>query len=53
MKKKYILTDESKKTSITIGKYYQNIIKHEISTGKYKSVSEVIRAITVAWKGMI
>ena len=30
--------------SILIGDYYENFINAQIATGKYKSVSEVIRA---------
>lgn len=43
LKNKTVLSG-TKKTSITIGKCYQDIIKHEISTGKYNSASEVVRA---------
>jgi len=43
MKNKFVST-KAKKTSISIGKYYQNIINQEILSGKYSSVSEVVRA---------
>ena len=38
------LTPKKKNTSISIGKYYEEIIKREISSGRYSSASEVIRA---------
>jgi len=44
MKKNSAYTDKTKKTSVSIGKYYQNIINQEISSGRYRSVSEVMRA---------
>lgn len=43
MKKKSVST-KTKKTSISIGVYYQDIIDREVKSGKYGSVSEVIRA---------
>ncbi len=36
--------DIKKKTSISIGTYYINIIEREIASGKFSSASEVIRA---------
>jgi len=36
------LTPKKKNTSISIGKYYEEIIKREISSGRYSSASEVI-----------
>ncbi len=42
--KKSVTIKGKKNTSITIGKYYENIIKNEISSGRYNSTSEVIRA---------
>ena len=33
----------ARNTSILIGEYYENFIKGQIATGKYNSVSEVIR----------
>ena len=34
----------SKNTSITLGAYFDSFIKRQISTGRYKNVSEVVRA---------
>ena len=34
----------ARNTSILIGEYYENFINSQISTGKYSSVSEVVRA---------
>jgi antitoxin ParD1/3/4 len=34
----------ARNTSILIGEYYENFIKGQIATGKYSSVSEVVRA---------
>ncbi|MDP3927960.1 MAG: type II toxin-antitoxin system ParD family antitoxin [Bacteroidota bacterium] len=34
----------SRNISILIGEYYENFINAQIATGKYSSVSEVIRA---------
>lgn len=34
----------ARNTSILIGEYYENFIKNQIATGKYNSVSEVVRA---------
>ena len=33
----------ARNTSILIGEYYENFINRQIATGKYNSVSEVIR----------
>ena len=33
----------ARNTSILIGEYYENFINKQIATGKYNSVSEVIR----------
>ncbi len=33
-----------KNTSISLGDYFDQFIKRQISTGRYKNVSEVIRA---------
>ncbi len=33
----------SKNTSILLGDYYEKFINEQISSGKYKSVSEVVR----------
>jgi antitoxin ParD1/3/4 len=32
-----------KNTSITLGEHFENFIQNEISSGRYRSVSEVIR----------
>jgi len=34
----------SKNTSISLGNYFDQFVKSQISTGRYKNVSEVIRA---------
>ena len=34
----------ARNTSILLGDYFENFINEQISTGKYSSVSEVIRA---------
>ena len=34
----------SKNTSITLGNYFESFIQSRISAGRYKNVSEVIRA---------
>jgi antitoxin ParD1/3/4 len=34
----------ARNTSILIGEYYENFINAQIATGKYSSVSEVVRA---------
>lgn len=34
----------ARNTSILIGEYYENFINGQIATGKYNSVSEVVRA---------
>ena len=34
----------SKKTSISLGSHFESFIRNEISTGRYNSVSEVIRS---------
>ncbi len=33
----------ARNTSIIIGEYYENFINGQIATGKYNSVSEVVR----------
>lgn len=33
-----------KNTSISLGKHFENFIKEEVNSGKYNSVSEVIRS---------
>jgi antitoxin ParD1/3/4 len=37
----------ARNTSILIGKYYENFINGQIATGKYSSVSEVVRAALI------
>jgi len=39
--KRYIM---SKNTSISLGNYFDQFIQSQISTGRYKNVSEIIRA---------
>jgi antitoxin ParD1/3/4 len=34
----------SKNTSITLGKHFENLIRKSIQSGRYSSVSEVVRA---------
>ena len=34
----------SKNTSISLGVYFDNFVKNSVETGKFKNVSEVIRA---------
>ena len=34
----------ARNTSILIGEYYENFINSQIATGKYNSVSDVVRA---------
>ncbi|MDW3209406.1 MAG: type II toxin-antitoxin system ParD family antitoxin [Reichenbachiella sp.] len=34
----------SKNTSISLGNYFDEFVQHSISNGRYKNVSEVIRA---------
>lgn len=34
----------SKNTSISLGSYFDQFVQQQISTGRYKNVSEVIRA---------
>lgn len=31
-------------TSMTLGPHWENFVKHEIESGRYKSTSEVVRA---------
>ena len=31
-------------TSVSLGSYFENFVEHRISEGRYKNVSEVIRA---------
>lgn len=33
----------AKNTSILLGEYFENFVKEKISTGRYSSVSEVVR----------
>ncbi len=33
-----------KNTSISLGNYFDNFVRNQVSTGRYKNVSEVIRA---------
>jgi len=33
-----------KNTSISLGKYFDQFVNNQVSTGRYKNVSEVIRA---------
>jgi antitoxin ParD1/3/4 len=35
----------ARNTSILIGEYYENFINGQIATGKYSSVSEVVRTL--------
>jgi antitoxin ParD1/3/4 len=37
------LTDMARNTSILLGDYFENFIKEQIASGKYSSVSEVVR----------
>ena len=34
----------SKNTSISLGNYFDNFVKHSVSKGRFKNASEVIRA---------
>ena len=34
----------SKNTSVTLGNYFEEFVQSQVSTGRYKNVSEVIRA---------
>jgi antitoxin ParD1/3/4 len=34
----------ARNTSILLGEYFENFIKEQIATGKYNSVSEVVRS---------
>ncbi len=34
----------SKNTSISLGNYFDNFVRHSVSEGRYKNASEVIRA---------
>ncbi len=34
----------AKNTSILLGDYFDNFVNHQIQTGRYSSVSEVVRA---------
>lgn len=34
----------SKNTSISLGDYFDNFVKHSISEGRFKNASEVVRA---------
>ena len=42
--KNKLVTEKTRKTSVSIGKYYQDIIDREILTGRYSSVSQVFMA---------
>ncbi len=33
-----------KNTSISLGDYFDNFVRHQVAIGRYKNVSEVIRA---------
>ena len=35
----------ARNTSILLGDYFENFINEQISTGKYSSVSEVVRTV--------
>jgi antitoxin ParD1/3/4 len=39
----YKIENYGTNTSILIGEYYENFINGQIATGKYSSVSEVVR----------
>jgi len=39
-----ILVEMGKNTSISLGNYFEEFINHEVKSGKYSSVSEVIRS---------
>jgi antitoxin ParD1/3/4 len=39
-----IITEYMKNTSISLGNYFDQFVQEQISTGRYKNVSEVIRA---------
>ena len=41
MQKQYIM---ARNTSILLGEYFENYIHRQIASGKYSSVSEVVRA---------
>jgi len=34
----------AKNTSILLGEYFENFVKNEVASGKFSSVSEVVRA---------
>jgi len=34
----------SKNTSISLGNYFDNFVKHSVSKGRFKNASEVVRA---------
>lgn len=34
----------SKNTSVSLGSYFDDFVQYQVSTGRYKNVSEVIRA---------
>ena len=34
----------SKNTSISLGNYFDNFVKHSVSEGRFKNASEVVRA---------
>lgn len=38
------LCEMAKNTSILLGDYFDNFVNHQIQTGRYSSVSEVVRA---------
>jgi len=39
-----ILVKMGKNTSISLGSYFEEFVNHEVKSGKYSSVSEVIRS---------
>ena len=34
----------SKNTSISLGNYFEEFVRHQVAEGRYKNVSEVVRA---------
>ncbi|MGQ1788065.1 type II toxin-antitoxin system ParD family antitoxin [Saccharicrinis sp. GN24d3] len=41
---KFEKTKEMKNTSVSLGNYFDQFVQTQVSTGRYKNVSEVIRA---------